>query len=443
MSGAHSAREAALEALERCRRDGAWSALALDAAIERYGLDRRDAAFASRLVLGVLQNDRYLDHYIDLYRGGRAGKLQPKLRDILRLGAYQLLFMDKVPRSAAVNESVKLCKTAGLDRASGLANALLRRVAEAGDALPPIPGAGSATYLSLRYSQPLWLAERLIGERGYAFTEAFFAVNNEAAPLTIQVNSLKIAPEDYRRALQRMGFDVEEQPGLPGCLSLKGGQVSALPGFDEGLFYVQDFAARMAVEAAAPEKGMKVLDACAAPGGKSFACAIRMENEGRILSCDIHEKKLRLLKEGALRLGICCIETRARDARVFDPALEEAFDLVLADVPCSGLGVIRKRPEIRQKCEEEIAALPAIQTDILDTVCRCVRPGGVLLYSTCTVLRAENQDQVRAFLSRHPDYAAEDFGLGEIGSRDGMCELWPQREGTDGFFIAKLRRKQP
>ena len=443
MSGAQGAREAALEALERCRRDGAWSAMALDAAIERHGLDRRDAAFASRLMLGVLQNDRYLDHYIDLYRGPKAGKLQPKLRDILRLGAYQLLFMDKVPRSAAVNESVKLCKTAGLDRASGLANAVLRHIAEARESLPPIPGEGSAAYLSLRYSHPLWLAERLITERGYAFTEAFFAANNDAAPLTLQVNSLKISLEDYRRALQRMSFEVEEQPGLPGSFSLRGGQVSALPGFDEGLFYVQDRAARLAVEAAGAKKGMKVLDACAAPGGKSFACAIRMENEGRILSCDIHEKKLRLLKEGAQRLGISCIETRAMDARAFDPALDSVFDLALADVPCSGLGVIRKRPEIRQKREEEIAALPAIQADILDSVCRCVKPGGVLLYSTCTVLRTENQDQVRAFLDRHQDYEAEDFCLGEIRSRDGMCDLWPHREGTDGFFIAKLRRKQP
>lgn len=433
------ARQAALEALQRCRRDGAWSAQAMDAAIRKHALSRRDAALATRLTLGVLQNSAYLDHYLDLYC---AKPPEKGLRDILRLGACQLLLTDRIPAHAAVGETVQLCRDHGYARAAGLCNAVLRRIADARDSLPEIPGKGTAQYLATRYSHPLWLCERIIREHDYAFAEAFLAKNNEPAPLTIQVNRLKVSSDDYCRALERAEIPYRTFEKLPGCLELSGGSVTALPGFEEGLFYVQDRAARMAVEAAAPEAGMRVLDACAAPGGKSFAAAIRMQDRGSILSCDLQEKKLKRVREGAGRLGISCIETRAMDGRVFDPALEAAFDLVLCDAPCSGLGVIGKRPEIREKSEAEIANLPPIQAAILDNVCRYVKPGGVLLYSTCTVLEAENREQVRAFLARHADFSAEDFQLGDVRSDDGCYGFWPQLDGTDGFFIAKLRKIQ-
>lgn len=432
------ARQAAYEALLRCRRDGAWSAQAVDAAIKKHDLDRRDAALATRLCLGVLQNEDYLDWHID-----RLCSAPPEkgLRDLLRLGACQLLLTDRVPLHAAVGETVELCRKNGYARAAGFCNAVLRKLADARDHLPEIPGEGTAEYLHLRYSHPLWLAERLIAEQGYAQAEAFFRKNNEAAPLCLQVNTLRVGAGDYRRALERAGISCEADEALPGCLTLPGGNVTALPGFEEGLFYVQDRAARCAVEIAAPEKGMRVLDACAAPGGKSFAAAIRMEDTGGILACDLQEKKLKRLREGAQRLGLGCIETRAMDGRICDSAFVEAFDLVLCDAPCSGLGVIRKRPEIRRKTEAEIAALPAIQAAILDNVSRYVKPGGLLLYSTCTVLDAENGEQARAFLARHPEYRAEDFTLGGIRSADGCYSFWPQRDGTDGFFVCELRKK--
>ena len=435
----NGARQAALEALRRCRKDGAWSAMALDAAIKKHGLDRRDAALASRLCLGVLQNGDYFDYLIDSFCERPP---ESALREILRLGAAQLLLNDRIPAHAAVGETVALCRANGLGRAAGLCNAVLRRMAERRDRLPEVPGKGTAAYLHIRYSHPLWMAERLIAEKGYAFTEAFFQKNNEAPELCIQVNTLKIGAEDYCRALEREGIAFSRREELPGCLTLAGGSVTELPGFEEGLFYVQDRAARGAVEIAGPTPGMRVLDACAAPGGKSFAAAIRMGGEGTIFSCDIQEKKLKRLREGAERLGIGCIETRAQDARAFVPEWEEAFDLVLADVPCSGLGVIRKRPEIRWKSEEELAGLPPIQAAILDTLARYVRPGGVLLYSTCTVLKAENREQIAAFLARHPEFEAEDFALGPERSEGGCYDFWPQTDGTDGFFVSKLRKKR-
>ncbi len=437
----NAAREAALEALERCRRDGAWSSAALDAAFKKRGLDGRDSALASRLCLGVLQNLQYCDHYIGLYYKG--GKLEPRLRDILRLGVYQLLFLDKIPARAAVNESVALCKAAGLGRAAGLVNALLRRVAENRESLPEIPGAGTPAYLSVRYSQPLWLAEALTAERGYAFTEAFFAACNRTGGLCIQVNSLKVRPEEYVRSLERKGIACRRFEEVPGCLELDGGNVTQLPGWEEGLFYVQDRAARTAVLAAAPEPGMRVLDACAAPGGKSFAAALAMEGRGEILAWDIHEKKLALIRAGAARLGLeGLIRAQCRDARLPDRALEGRFDLVLCDAPCSGFGLLGKRPEIRRKRPEELRPLPELQLALLDNLSAFVRPGGVLLYTTCTVLSRENGETVARFLEKHREFKAEDFSAGGVRSEKGMVTFWPHIDGTDGFFAARLRRSE-
>ncbi len=436
MSKTTNARQAALEALIRCRRDGAWSGDVLDSILRRSGLDARDAALASRLCLGVLQNDSFCDFYIDSFCHSR---LEPQVRDILRLGVYQLLFLDRIPARAAVSQTVELCREKGYARAAGLVNAVLRRIADAGAELPEIPGEGTAQYLSIRYSHPEWLCEHVIKEKGYGFAEAFFRKNNEAPKLFIQVNTLKVSTADYMRALERADIPFEKtEPD--GCLALEGGLASRLPGYEEGLFYVQDKAARMAAEIAAAESGMRVLDACACPGGKSFAAAIRMKNSGSILSCDIHEKKLGVLERGAKRLGVEIVETRAMDARHFDPTLEAGFDLVLADVPCSGLGVIAKKPEIRAKDLQSLCNLPEIQRAILDNLCRYVKPGGILLYSTCTILEEENENVVLRFLEKHANFQTVSFSIGGRECSSGMYTFWPNVDETDGFFAAKLMR---
>lgn len=435
-----SAREAALNSLVQCRRHAAWSGASIDNAIKQYSLDRRDAAFASALCLGVLQNSSLCDFYIGCYCSQPVEKLEPKLRDILRIGVYQLVFMDRVPHRAAVNETVALCKSSSLSRASGLVNAVLRRVAENSGSLPEVPGTGTASYLSVRYSHPIWLCNRIINERGYEFAEAFLASNNKTPSLDIQINQLKTDCESYVKMLdeQNIEYNIYDYPH--GMLSIKGGIVSELPGYDAGLFFVQDRAARIASELCCVKPGMNVLDACAAPGGKSMSMAIAMENTGSIFSCDIQEKKLRIINENAHRLGIEIINARALDARKNVAEYEGVFDVVLADVPCSGLGVISKKPEIRQKTEEEISGLPEIQTAILDNLCSYVRPGGALIYSTCTVLKAENEDIISEFLKKHSDYHPDEIRLGDIEFKKGMHVFWPNTDGTDGFFAARLIR---
>ena len=436
-----NARDCALIALERCINSGAWSGAAIDNIIKKSQLDSRDAALASRLCLGVLQNRRYCDYCIGLYYNKGTNKLEPKLLNILRLGVYQLLFLDKIPARAAVNESVDLCKRNGFGRASGLVNAVLRRVSERSDAFPEPPGKGSAEYLSIRYSHPEELVSRIIELQGYDFTEAFLKKNNEVSKLSIQINTLKVSVEDYLRALARKDIPYTALDGIDGCIQLEGGKVNELPGFDDGLFYVQDPAARAVAEIADIRPGMSVLDSCSAPGGKSFASAIKMNNIGSILSCDIHEKKLKLIQSGAQRLGIDIISTKARDARTDEAQLHDAFDVAIADVPCSGLGVIGKKPEIREKALDDIKSLPSIQQEILETVSGFVKVGGTLLYSTCTVLPEENELLVESFLSAHPEYEPVEFELGGIKSRRGMYTFWPHIDNTDGFFAAKLKRK--
>ena len=430
-----TARAAALQALERCRRQGAWSNEALAAIIGSVSLDRRDAALAQQLCIGVLQNRTLCDSYIDMYSSTRTAKMEPKLLDILRISVYSLLFLDRVPDRAVVHEAVELCKKYGLSRAAGLTNAVLRRIAENKDSLPEPPGHGSSEYLSVRYSHPKWIVDAFLDRIGYDDTESLLRIDNSVPPVTVQINTLR------KEAKTLLGAGAAEHPWLPDCAILPPGGDS-LEFVRQGLAYVQDPAAALAVIAADPLPGISVLDACAAPGGKSFAAGIRMRNNGRILACDLHENKLRKIREGAERLGLGLIETRAMDARKAGETLQETFDLVIADVPCSGLGVIRKKPDIRYKEEKEVSALPQIQFDILRGLSGCVKPGGVLMYSTCTLLRAENEDVCEKFLSENEAFTAEPFNLpGNIGLvENGMITLWPHVYETDGFFLCKMRK---
>lgn len=424
-----TAREAARRTLEKWRRGGEFSEAALASVLGRERLDPRDAALCARIVWSVLQNRDLLDFYIAAYSATPPAKLQPPVLDILRLSAAQLLFLDRVPVSAAVNEGVELCKSAGCPKAAGLVNAVLRRISEHREALPEIPGKGSPAYLAVRYSHPLWLAETVSAARGCDFAEALFAADNAPCPVYAQVNTLRAQTGALRAALEARGVDV--RPGaLPDELELRdAGSIAALPEFQKGLFYVQDTAARLAVQLSGAAPGTEVLDACAAPGGKSFAAALQMGDRGHILACDASPKKLPRIEDGARRLGLSCIETLAMDARKPYDRLYGRFDTVLADCPCSGLGVIRKKPEVRYRTPEEIAPLPDIQLDILLGCAPCVKPGGALLYSTCTILEQENDGVIRRFLEARGDFAAEETRA-----------FWPQIDGTDGFFVCRMRR---
>ncbi len=437
-----TARTTALRVLVSCRSHGAWADAALRAQISRDGLTGQDAALCSRIVYGVMQNRMLLDHYISAYCSQKPDHLQPPLLEILRIGAYQIVFLDKVPDSAAVNTSVELAKLAKRGQASGLVNAVLRKISQNKSALPPVPSRDAVQRLSIQYSHPKWLVKRMVGLLGEVEAERFLACDNSIPPITVQVNPLKTTEEALTQELLHLGVQVTRHPWAPDCLALSGvGDLRALPAFQTGKFLVQDPAARLVSYIAGVKPGDRVLDVCAAPGGKSFSAAFAMENRGSILACDLHENKLKRIEEGAARLGAEIISTAAADGRAFRPEWEAAFDAVLVDAPCSGLGIIRKKPDTRYKKPDDLFTLPVVQSAILANAARYVRPGGVLVYSTCTVLPEENEQVTQAFLAEHSAFQAEPFSLPQpVGQTDGSLTLWPQRHETDGFYICRMKR---
>lgn len=428
-----NAREVALEVLTACRKADAWADGALKSALNRAGLESRDAALAAALAYGVIQNRLLLDFRIEAYCKNGLRSLEPVILDILRIGAYQILMMDRVPPSAAVNQAVEMAKFHRRAKAAGLVNAILRNLCREKDALPPVED------LSIRYSHPRWLVDAYVQLLGREEAEQVLAENNRPVPMSIQRNPLSVSREELEAELP----SAVPHPWLPDCYSLRGvGDLERLRAFQQGHFFVQDAAAKLVSLASGCRSGDRVIDVCAAPGGKSFAMAIAMNNEGEILSCDIHANKLRQVEQGAARLGIACIRTLRADGRIRREELVGTADVVVCDVPCSGLGIIRKKPDIRYKRPEDLAGLPAIQGAILSNAACYVKPGGTLIYSTCTIRPEENESVVEAFLRGAPHFVREPFSLpGAVGETAGDITLWPQRHQTDGFYICKLRKQ--
>ena len=437
-----SAREAAMLTLAACERQGAWSDGYLKRILREQGLDRRDAALASRLCYGVLQNKLLLDWHLARFCKNKLTSLDVKVLCNLRVAAYQILFLDKIPPSAAVNEAVELTKKHCRNpRAAGMVNGILRAMLRE-EKHPELNRYDKVESLSLKYSHPVWLVEQFSAALGWEGTEALLAENNRQPPTTAQANPLRVSPTELAEALQKEGVEVQLHPWLSGCFLLHGtGDLERLSSFQKGGFYIQDAAARLAVTAAGVTPGSRVLDCCAAPGGKSFAAAIDMGNQGEIVSCDIHPHKIKLIQAGRDRLGLSVIAPCLQSAMERKEDWVNSFDTVIADVPCSGLGIIRKKPDIRYKDPEALRGLPKVQRAILANCSRYVRPGGVLLYSTCTLLRRENEDVVQAFLAENPQFELEPFQLPQFGELPGWFTFWPHIHGTDGFFIAKLHRK--
>ena len=437
-----SAREAAMLTLAACERQGAWSDGYLKRILREQGLDRRDAALAARLCYGVLQNKLLLDWHLARFCKSKLTSLDVKVLCDLRVATYQLLFLDKIPPSAAVNESVELAKKHCRNpRAAGMVNGILRTMLR-DEKLPEPKEGDKVRSLSLKYSHPVWLVEEFSSALGLEDTEALLAEDNRQPPTTAQVNSLRVNPAELAEALCRDGVEVQPHPWLSSCFLLRGtGDLERMPMFQKGGFYIQDAAARLAVTVAGVTPGSRVLDCCAAPGGKSFSAAIDMDNRGELISCDIHPHKIKLIKAGRDRLSLSVILPCIQSAAERKEDWIDHFDTVIADVPCSGLGIIRKKPDIRYKDPEALQGLPKVQRAILDNCSRYVRPGGVLLYSTCTLLRRENEDVVHGFLAEYSDFGLEPFQLPQFGEQPGWFTFWPHIHGTDGFFVAKLRRK--
>ena len=429
-------REAALEVLTACRKSDAYVDAALKSTLRRAKLSPRDAALTSHITYGVVQNRMLIDYYLDKLCKNGTDDLEPVILDILRIGACQILLMDRIPHSAAVNEAVSMAKVHHRPRAAGMVNAVLRNLSRSKDALTPPPD------LPRRTSHPQWLVERLTAILGREEAEQCLIANNAPAPMTVQTNTLQTTSEALCEELRTAGVAVMPHPFLEGCFFLEGaGDIEALPAFTEGRFLVQDAAARLTAIAADCRPGTVLIDVCAAPGGKSFAAAMAMKNQGEIVACDIHPHKLQLLQRGAERLGVTCLRTELADGRQRREAFIGSADTVFCDVPCSGLGIIRKKPDIRYKVPKALAGLPEVQLAILRNAKEYVKPGGVLVYSTCTILPEENEQVVQALLQDAPELSLESFSLPGVGACPGEITLWPHRHQTDGFYICKLRKQ--
>lgn len=433
------ARETALRCLIGQRREGTWSNAGLKTAIAHDKLDARDAALATRLVYGVVQNRMLLDFYLHQLLKSKK-KLHPAVRDILHLGLYQILLMDKIPDSAAVNESVSLCRKTASKEAAGMVNAVLRNAVSNRESLQ------KPTAFEDKYSHPADLISLLKGSLPKGTLEGMLIADNEIADTVVQVNTLKITCDALISRLEAEGVKVEKHPWMENCLVLeRTGNLEKLPSFTEGLFYVQDAASKLSVLCAElPKSGAKVLDCCAAPGGKSFAAFISMDGHGDVTSCDIYPHKAELIRKGAERLGFSAVHSMVQDASASVPEWEAGFDTVIVDAPCSGLGIIRKKPDIRYKNLSDLGALPSLQLSILENQCRYVRPGGCLMYSTCTVLKRENEEVVSTFLEKHPDFYLTKLQLpAPLGENTtGMLTLIPGQYDTDGFFISRMERRK-
>ncbi len=436
------ARETALDALIACRKRAAWSNGVLKDYIVRDRLDRRDAALATRLCYGVLQHRGLLDFFLKQLLTGSVKSLHPVVRDILHMGLYQIYELDKIPASAAVNESVALTrKYCRWQRsAPGLVNAVLRNAVRTKGALE------QPTKLEDRYSHPKALIDLLESYVGTERIEMMLAANNDIPLTVVQVNTLRTTTDALTKQLEQEGVTVLPHSWMPDCLILTAtGNIEYLQSYKDGLFYVQDAASKLCVQCAQIPAGneVRVLDCCAAPGGKSFAAAIEMKGLGKVRSCDVHRHKTTLIQNGADRMGLHNVLVREQDATQDHAGWFNKMDVVLADVPCSGYGIIRKKPDIRYKDPAEMERLPELQLKILCQQADYVKPGGVLMYSTCTLVRRENEGIVEAFLKHRKDFYLEPLTLPPVFPKNetGMLRLIPGEYDTDGFFICRMRRK--
>ena len=425
-------RAIALDVLTKCEAGG-YSNIALDTVIKRNDLTSQDRSLLTALVYGVIERRITLDYYISSLSSISNSKIERDTRNLLRMGLYQLAYMEKIPPHAAINETVSLANK----RSKGFVNAILRNFVREGNKIAFPDKTDEVKYLSVTYSVGEPLIKELMSAYSFEECEKMLSAFGEKTPITLRVNNLKAARDDLLSELG--GVPTKYSPD---GIILENAAVSELEALRDGRVTVQDEASQICVRALGARPGETVIDACACPGSKSFGAAMSMDNCGRLLAFDIHENKLSLVQKGAERLGISIIPTEAHDAR--EP-IEELFgkaDRIICDVPCSGFGVIGKKPEIRYKDPSESARLPQIQYDILQNVSKYLKVGGTLVYSTCTVLPDENENVVNKFLENNSGFSLVPFSVGELEASRGMITLLPHIHHTDGFFIAKIERKQ-
>lgn len=450
-------RELALRVLERVDAEGAYSGLELNRALNEAELSRQDAGLATEIVYGTIQRLNTIDDVLAKRVKGWPRKIEPWVRSLLRMSYYQLRWLDRVPAHAVTDEAVRLAKKRGHAGIAGLVNGVLRGILREGVVPPPPEGLTASERIALDHSHPKWLVERWIAAYGEPAAEAICAAGNEPPRASARVNALRADRGQLLRAMAEDGLDARESELAPaGIVAARAGSLAATRWFRDGEITVQDESSMLVAAVAAPEPGMRALDCCAAPGGKSTHLAELMGDRGVVIANDIHPHKEALVAQQAERLGLTCIRTTAMDAAELPDRLTGelgAMDVVLLDAPCSGFGVIRRKPEIKwNKSESDIAALAELQRSLLERVHAFVRPGGTLVYSTCTIAKEENEETVRHFLVRHPEFALDPGwppaileALKRRGALpegfEGMAQLLPQQFGSDGFFIARMKRK--
>lgn len=429
-----TARQTAFEILNRIQRDNSYSNLLLDAFLEKSELQQVDKAFASALVYGVAERIITLDYELSKYLKQPLKKLNPQVLTILRMGACQILFMNKIPDSAAINESVKLAKKNGVSFAAGLVNAVLRKVSS--------NGISETDDLSIKYSVPEWLCDLWIND--YGKENAIGILESLSGPVdtVVKVNTLKTTVDELKILLKNEGFDSFNSNLIENALVVSGsGALHKTNAYLKGLFHVQDTASQLCCSALNAHPGETVLDICAAPGGKSFTLAQSMENCGQVYSMDLYSQRLDLIKTGAEKLGLSNVVTLVNDGSVYNEKLPKA-DKILCDVPCAGLGVIRKKPEIRYKKSAEVDNLPDLQYSILCVSAKYLKEGGLLIYSTCSLNKAENECVVSRFLNEHKNFESVPIlkNLKRYAEETDYITLMPHIHGCDGFFVAGVRK---
>ncbi|WP_044876255.1 16S rRNA (cytosine(967)-C(5))-methyltransferase RsmB [Paenibacillus sp. IHBB 10380] len=445
-----TARELAVDVLTRVEQEGAYSNLQLNAGLQRASLIREDAALATELVYGTISRLNTLDYFLNRYVSKGMDKLQPWVRSVLRMSLYQLLYLDRIPPHAVVNEAVNIAKKRGHQGISGMVNGVLRNILRNKEELVIPENLSAVNKISLQHSHPKWLVKRWIELYGETVAEQICAANNEPPSVSVRVNTTMISREKMLEAMLESGIDAVPSPlTSEGILVKSGGNMALTDWYRDGLLSVQDESSMLVGTAVGPVSGMKVLDCCAAPGGKSAHIAEIMKDEGLVVANDLYPHKQNLIREQAERLGLESIETVVGDAlELKDKYSEASFDRILLDAPCSGLGVIRRKPDLKwAKTPEDIEGIAALQYEMLETVAPLLQVGGILVYSTCTIEPEENERLVARFLDNHPQFGApteEPASWDDLHKialpRGGGMQILPYHFGSDGFFIARIQR---
>lgn len=430
-------RRTVFKLLLKLENDSAFSNIILDNELSKSKFTSQEKRFVSAIFYGVAERKITLDAVINKYSKIKTNKLDKNVLQILRMGIYQLLYMDSVPESASVNESVNLAKKLKNPALSGFINGVLRTFIRDGKEIPKFKD--KSEQLSVEFSCPEWLVNKWLSEYGEEYTMSLLKTSIGKAPITIRVNNLRKSVDEVIEVLSSDGID-SESTNFENCIKINSScSIEKAKAYSCGFIHVQDISSQLCCMALEAQSGETVLDLCSAPGGKAFTIAEIMKNDGKLLAFDLHQKRVNLIKDGAERLGLSIIDAQTNNAKEFNSEIPMA-DRIICDVPCSGLGVIRRKPEIKYKNPADFENLPEIQYSILKTASKYLKVGGILVYSTCTVSKAENDNVVNRFLSENSDFEGVLISNKYKELSDYKATIIPDFFDSDGFFIAKLKR---